>query len=73
MFDIKLNDGRYFKNISIWDCYMEVWLEQVETILDNSDYKMKIYHYNDDECEQILAEVTSNDIEYVCEAYRYSK
>ena len=71
MFDIKLKDGRYFSNVCIMDEIQNVWLEHIVTILDNSDFKMQIYHGNDDDCEETHEEITSGDIEYICPAYTY--
>ena len=71
MFDIKLKDGRYFSNVCIMDEFQNVWLEHIVTILDNSDFKMKVYHGNDDYCSEIIEEITSEDIEYICPAYTY--
>ena len=69
MFDVKLTDGRYFKNIDFVDNdFGEVI--NISSILDWG-YKMQIYHENDFEGEDLLAEIKSDDIEYVCKAYKY--
>jgi len=76
-FDIKLTDGRYFKNVIV--CSEFCAEDKREIILDNqftSDEKqsikieMVLYHIEDDECNNILAVIHSDDIEYICNSYR---
>ena len=75
-FDIKLKDGRYFRNVT--PCNEIGLLEDKAEILDccytNDEgelvkYKIWLYHINDDEGCYELAEITSDDIKYICEAY----
>ena len=76
-FDVKLTDGRYFKNVLICnDCGVD---ENIEEILDNQytdengeviNIEMDLFHVNDDECDNILAVIHSDDIEYLCNPYR---
>ena len=72
MFDIKLIDGRYFSNVCIVDEFTGD-MDNMKDILDNSNYKMSIYHFIDDEEEELLATIHSDDIEYICEAYEYKE
>jgi len=81
MFDIKLKDGRYFTNVDITTEIMGIE-DNIETILDHAyteedgqivNIEMEIYKHEDDNCTNLLASVTSNDIEYVSENYKYKK
>ena len=75
-FDIKLKDGRYLRNVI--PCDEDGSLNNKIDILDcvciNDDGeivndKIYLYHISDYDCEFVLAEITSDDIEYICEAY----
>ena len=75
-FDIKLKDGRYLRNVI--PCDEDGSLNNKIDILDcvciNDDGeivndKIYLYHISDYDGEFILAEITSDDIEYVCESY----
>jgi hypothetical protein len=78
MFDIKLKDGRYLQNVDVCDEILG-FMEEIGDILNNQNpvnnenYKMYIYHRNDEECENLLADITSDDIEYICKAYKYKE
>jgi hypothetical protein len=75
-FGIKLKDGRYFTNVIVCD---EFGLEDsTETILDNQytndDGKvvkclMSLFKYEDEDGNNELASMFSEDIEYICKAY----
>jgi hypothetical protein len=69
MFDVKLIDGRYFKNVSMWDCDLGEF-DNIEHILNRKE-DIQIYSDNDDTGETLLAEVNCDEIEYVCKAYTY--
>ena len=79
-FDIKLTDGRYFRNVT--PCDEDGVLQTKMDILDcvcindNDEIiqdKICLYHISDYDSEFILAEITSDDIEYICEAYKDKK
>ena len=76
-FDIKLTDGRYFKNVLV--CSDGGVEDSKEEILDNqyTDSKgniihleMDLFHINDDDCDNPLATIHSDDIEYLCNPYK---
>ena len=76
-FDIKLTDGRYFKNVIV--CSDGGIEDSKEEILDNQytdengkviNVKMDLYHINDDDCDNPLATIKSEDIEYIGNSYR---
>ena len=76
-FDIKLTDGRYFKNVLV--CSDGGVENSKEEILDNqytnengevTDVEMDLYHINDDDCDNVLATIKSDDIEYICNSYK---
>ena len=76
-FDIKLMDGRYFKNVLV--CSDGGVENSKEDILDNqytnekgevTDVEMDLYHINDDDCDNVLATIKSEDIEYICNPYK---
>lgn len=76
-FDIKLTDGRYFKNIKI--ASDDNLLEGKEEILDyqytdedsgSENMEMQIYHRDDEDYTNCLAHIYSEDIEYLCNSYR---
>ena len=81
-FDIKLIDGKYFKNVLV--CSEDNLEDSKEEILDNQyTYKdtvnddviieqveMDLFHINDDDCDNVLATIHSEDIEYICNTYR---
>lgn len=76
-FDIKLTDGKYFKNIKI--ASDDNLLEDKEEILDyqytndagsSVNMEMQIYHKDDEEYTNCLAYLYSNDIEYLCNSYK---
>lgn len=78
-FDIKLTDGRYFKNVLV--CSDGGVEDSKEEILDNqytnengevTDVEMDLYHINDDDCDNVLATIKSEDIEYICNVYKDS-
>lgn len=73
MFDIKLKDGRYFENVCVLDVSLSVWIEYIPLVLDNDDYAMQLYYGNDDNCDKLLAEILSKDIEYMSYSYGYKK
>ena len=78
-FDIKLKDGSYFSNINIVTDVMGIE-DNVEMILDH-DYtdeeghvvkvEMEVYKNEDYEGLNCLAKIVSDDIEYICESYKY--
>lgn len=78
-FDIKLKDGRYFKNINIVTEIMGIE-DNIEMILDH-DYtdedgsivkvEMQVYKSEDYDGINCLATIISDDIEYICESYKY--
>jgi len=81
MFDVKLKDGRYFTNVDIVTEIMGIE-DNIETILDHAytgddgqivNIEMEIYKHEDDNCINLLASVTSNDIEYICKTYKYKE
>ena len=76
-FDIKLKDGRYFKNVV--PCDEDSALKDKEYILDSGyrdeegeivNDKIYLYHISDYDGDFVLAEIMSEDIEYICEAYK---
>ena len=69
MFDIKLIDGRYFKNIELWDFDLGEF-EDITFIL-NREESMQIYYMNDEKGNDLLAEINCDDIEYICKSYEY--
>jgi hypothetical protein len=79
-FDIKLKDGRYFKNINIVTEIMGIE-DNVEMILDHEytdedgivKVEMDIYKESDDEGLNCLAKIFSDDIEYICESYKHKR
>jgi hypothetical protein len=71
LFDVKLTDGRYFPNVTIYD---EMYpFEKIENILNYCGNAIYLYHCYDDNniCESPLAVIKPDKIEYVCEAYKY--
>ena len=81
-FDIKLKDGRYFKNVLVCsDGGVENSKEEIldnqytykDTVKDNviiEQVEMDLFHINDDDCDNVLATIKSEDIEYICNPYR---
>lgn len=78
-FDIKLKDGRYFNNINIVTEIMGIE-DNVEMILyhdytdeDGSIVKVEMEVYKNEDYEELncLAKIISDDIEYICESYKY--
>ena len=78
-FDVKLKDGRYFKNVLV--CSDGGVEDSKEEILDNqytnengevTDVEMDLYHINDDDCDNALVTIKSEDIEYICNSYKDS-
>jgi len=69
MFDVKLKDGRYFSNVDIWDCDLGEF-DDIEFILKWNE-QMQIYYSNDENGKNLLAEITCEDIEYICKSYTY--
>lgn len=76
-YDVKLTDGRYFKNVLV--CSEGGVEDSKEEILDNqytnengevTDVEMDLYHINDDDCDNVLATIKSDDIEYICNSYK---
>ena len=76
-FDIKLIDGKYFKNVLV--CSEDNLEDSKEEILDNqytnekgevTHVKMELFHINDDNGDNVLATIHSEDIEYICNSYR---
>ena len=84
-FDIKLTDGRYFKNVLV--CSDGGVENSKEEVLDNQyTYKdtvnddviieqveMDLFHINDDDGDNVLATIHSEDIEYICNSYKDSE
>ena len=68
MFDVKLEDGRYFKNVLVADDDSE--LETIEDTL-KTPYAIRIFDENDDTCEDVIAELKADEIEYICKCYKY--
>lgn len=75
-FDIKLKDGRYFKNVIPCDetGVLQTKMDILDCVCinDNGEIiqdKICLYHISDYDGEFVLAEITSDDIEYVCESY----
>lgn len=75
-FDIKLKDGCYFKNLT--PCDKDSVLKDKAHILDcgyrddNGEItndKIYLYHISDYDGNFVLAEITSDDIEYICDVY----
>ena len=78
-YDIKLKDGRYFKNVLV--CSDGGVENSKEDILDNQytdengkviNVEMDLFHINDDDCDNVLATIQSEDIEYICNPYKDS-
>ena len=78
-FDLKLKDGRYFSNVDIVTEVMGIE-DNVEVILDYGytdedgltvKVEMEVYKNSDDEGVNCLAKIVSDDIEYICESYKY--
>ena len=76
-FDIKLIDGKYFKNVLV--CNDSEFEDKKEEILDNQYtnengkviyMEMYLFHINDDDCVNCLATIHSVDIEYICNPYK---
>ena len=79
-FDIKLKDGRYLRNVI--PCDEDGVLEDKAYILDCGyrndegelvNDKIYLYHISDYDGDFVLAEIMSEDIEYICEAYKDKK
>ena len=88
-FDIKLTDGRYFKNVLVCSdggvennkkdildnqyTYKDIVKDEDSNIKDNiiiEQVEMDLFHINDDDCDNVLATIKSEDIEYMCNPYK---
>lgn len=69
MFDVKLMDGRYFKNVEIWVADENPDFTNDITFILQTDKILELTQNNEN--YTTLATIKNNDIEYICNTYEY--